>query len=175
MPGGFTVTEAELPESAGLPERQFVGREAFSGLIRDAFACAAREGWPEMILSDATFEDWPLRDRAVVDSLCAWSKTGRRLTLLAAHYDVVLRNYPRFVVWRKTWSHIIDCRVCRTADTLDFPSVLWSRNWALQRLDLNHSSGTCGSSPERRVKLKESLAERLRNSVPGFPASILGL
>jgi hypothetical protein len=169
------VTDVELPAPMGLPEGQFAGREAFAGLVRNAFACAAREGWHEMILSDATFEDWPLREREVMDSLHAWSKTGRRLTLLAVHYDAVLRNYPRFVAWRKTWSHIIDCRVCRTADPLDFPSVLWSSNWALQRLDLNHSSGFCGNSPERRVKLKESLAERLRNSAPGFPASILGL
>ncbi len=165
----------EDPRAKPLPSGRFAGREEFAKLIRDALQTAATEGWREIILSDATFEDWPLRERVVVESLQAWSKTGRRMTLLAKSFDVVMRSQPRFVAWRRTWSHIIECRACRTVDALDFPSVLWSGSWVLQRLELQHSTGFCGAEPERRLRLRELLDERLRVSTPAFAASTLGL
>jgi hypothetical protein len=158
-----------------LPSGRFSGREAFSQLVRDALACAAREGWQEMILSDATFEDWPLRELAVVESLQAWSASGRRMILLASSYDQVLRLHPRFVGWRRTWGHIIDCRVLRTSTPADFPSAIWSRNWFMRRMDAQHSTGVCGQDPERALGLKEFLDEKIGNSSVGFPASTLGL
>ncbi len=158
-----------------LPSGRFSGREAFAQLVRDALACAAREGWRELILSDATFEDWPLRELAVVESLQAWSASGRHMTLLASRYDEVLRLHPRFVNWRRTWGHIIDCRIARASTPVDFPSAIWSRNWFLQRLDAQRSTGVCGQDAERAVGLKEFLDERIRESSVGFPASTLGL
>ena len=158
-----------------LPSGRFSGREAFAQLVRDALDCAAREGWQKIILSDATFEDWPLRERAVVESLQAWSRSGRHLLMLATRYDEVMRHHARFVSWRRTWGHIIDCRVCRVADPADFPSAIWSAGWFLQRLDLPRSNGVCGDDPERALQLKEVLDERFRNSAPGFAASTLGL
>lgn len=161
------------PES--LASGRFSGREAFEQLVRDALSRAAREGWQEIILSDATFEDWPLRERAVLESLYAWSKAGRHMVLLATRYDEVMRNHARFVLWRKTWGHIIDCRVCRVAAPADFPSAIWSQAWSMHRLDPQRSIGTCGYDRERGVQLREVLDEKIRDSVPGFPASILGL
>lgn len=158
-----------------LPSGRFAGREAFAQLVRDALACAAQQGWHEIIVSDATFEDWPLHERTVSDSLHAWSRAGRRFVMLANRYDAVLRNHARFVSWRRTWSHVIECRVCRDLDPADFPSVLWSPVWAVRRLDLFHSTGTCGAEPDRRVQIRETLDELNRNSGPGFPSSTLGL
>lgn len=166
--------DAANPE-APLPSGRFAGREAFQALIRSALATAAHEGWKQMVLCDASFEDWPLRERAVVESLQAWAKTGRQLTLLATRYDGVLRDQARFVTWRRTWGHIIEARQCKGDDPLDFPSAIWSPGWVMQRLDLARSTGVCGSEPERRVRLRELLNERLRGSSPGFPSSILGL
>jgi hypothetical protein len=165
--------ESETPQP--LASGRFTGPTAFAQLVRDALDHAARDGWKEIILSDATFEDWPLRERSVVESLQAWSASGRQLIMLATRYDEVIRHHPRFVSWRKTWGHIIDCRVCRVAAAADFPSALWSREWFLQRLDPQHSTGVCGFERERSVALKELLAEKIRNSSPGFPSSTLGL
>jgi hypothetical protein len=158
-----------------LASGRFSGREAFAQLVRDALACAAREGWQEMILSDATFEDWPLRELVVVESLQAWSASGRRMTLLASRYDEVQRLHPRFVSWRRTWGHIIDCRVLRTSTPADFPSAIWSKNWFLRRMDMQRSTGVCGQDPERALGLRELLDEKIGNSSVGFPASTLGL
>jgi hypothetical protein len=158
-----------------LPAGRFSGRQGFQQLVRDALACAAREGWREIILADATFEDWPLGERAVVQSLLDWSASGRRCTLLARRYDDVVRMHARFVTWRRTWSHIIEARACPSADPLELPSAIWSPGWVMQRLDVECCAGISGSEPERRVAMQENLREWLARSTPSFPAHTLGL
>ena len=162
------------PES-GLPSGPFAGRIAFQQLVRDALACAAREGWREIILSDPDFGDWPLGESAVAQSLQAWSAAGRRCTLLARRYDEVVRRHARFVNWRTRWSHIIEARGCAFADPLELPSAIWSPGWVMQRLDVERSKGVCGSEPERRLMLGENLQAWLQKSSPSFAASALGL
>lgn len=160
----------------GLPQGRFSGREVFQQTVRDALATAAGEGWPEIIISDANFHDWPLGERAVVDALQAWARRGRRFTMLACRYDEVIRRHARFVRWRGTWDHILNCRVSPAADPLDLPSAIWSPGWVLQRLDPLRCVGVSGVEPERRVLLRESLNEWVRSkSAPGFPATTLGL
>lgn len=158
-----------------LASGRFSGREAFAQLVREALGRAAQEGWRELILSDASFADWPLRERSVIESLQAWSASGRHLVMLATRYDEVLRLHPRFVAWRKTWDHIVEGRVSRVAVPADFPSAIWSAGWFMHRLDPQRSIGICGYDHERGVQLKEFLDEVIRNSAPGFPASTLGL
>ena len=153
----------------------FSGPKAFAQTIRAAIARAAKEDWPAMVWSDANFENWPLGERAVSESLQEWAGSGRQLLLLARSYDSVIRYQPRFVTWRKTWDHIIECRVCKTMDASEIPSALWSPQWAMQRLDLVRSTGVADLESRRRVLLKEDLDECLRQSSPGFPASTLGL
>ena len=167
--------EQGSPTPVPLASGQFAGRDAFARLVRDAFAGAARDGWPEIILSDATFEDWPLRERVVVESLQAWGKSGRRLVMLATSYTEVVRLHPRFVAWRKTWGHIVESRLCRGASPADFPSVIWSPSWYMRRLDLQRSTGVCGSDRDYSRQIKELLDENLRNSSAGLNVSVLGL
>jgi peptidyl-tRNA hydrolase len=168
---------ADTPSApaAPLPSGRFTGRVAFQQLVRDALATAARDGWLEIILADASFEDWPLGERVVDESLHAWSRQGRRIVLMARNYDEVERRHARFVRWRRQWSHIIEARGCRQADPLDFPSAIWSPHWVLRRLDLEHSNGVTGSEPDRRVQLREHLNEWLHKCSPAFAASTLGL
>lgn len=162
-------------EDAALPSGRFEGRSAFRQLVRDAISAAAREGWSELILADATFEDWPLGERAVVEALHGWSRAGRRCILLAKRYDEVVRRHARFVEWRRTWSHIVTATACPTADALDLPGAIWSPAWVLERRDWEHSIGYCGGEPDRRVLLREQLNEWLRKATPAFPATTLGL
>jgi hypothetical protein len=168
---------AQEQQQAGtpLPSRRFEGREEFRQLLRDALACAAREGWPEIILSDADFADWPLGERTVAESLQAWSSTGRRMVLLARSYDGVLRQHARFVQWRRHWSHIVSAFACPAADRLDIPSALWSPAWVLERRNVDRSNGYCGGEAERRLLLRETLNEWLQKATPAFPATTLGL
>jgi hypothetical protein len=154
---------------------RFAGREAFVRLLGAAFERAAREGWSELMISDASFEDWPLRDAATVQSLQAWARPGRRLVMLAGRFDRVLRDHPRFVTWRKTHSHLIDCRVSPAHTPGGPPSAFWSPHWFLHRTDLEACSGEYGVDRPRWMALRESVASVLRGSRPGFPATTLGL
>jgi hypothetical protein len=158
-----------------LIEGSFSGIVDFNQIIRDALATAAQDGWAEMVWCDANYEDWPLREKAVVDSLNAWAQRGRKLTVLAHHFGAMHRLHPRFVTWRVRWDHIIDCRVCKGVDASEMPSALWSPHWAMRRLDMVRSTGVAGAEPSRRLLLREELDERMRQSGPGFPATVLGL
>ena len=161
--------------AAPLPSRRFEGREDFRQLLRDALARGAREGWREIVLADPDFEDWPLGERAVAESLQAWSAGGRKMVLLARGYDGVLRQHARFVQWRRQWSHIVTALACPGADRLDQPSALWSPAWVLERRDPDRCNGYCGSEAERRVALRERLDEWLLKATPAFAATTLGL
>ncbi len=166
-----------VPDSPaeGLPDARFEGRTQFQQLVRDALACAASEGWREVILSDADFADWPLGERAVAESLQAWGAAGRSVILLAKQYDEVVRRHARFVEWRRQWSHIVEARRCATADALEIPSAIWSPGWVMQRLEIEHCRGYAGHEPQRRLLLRELLQEWLAKSTVSFPASTLGL
>ncbi len=164
-----------MTDGVQLLEGRFEGREQFTQLVRDAFACAAQEGWRELVLSDASFMDWPLGERAVAESLNAWSSSGRKCILLARRWDDARFRHARFVTWRQTWSHIIDARACPSADELGLPSAIWSPAWVLHRRDPERSNGICGRDPERRVAVREELNEWLLRSTPSFPATSVGL
>ena len=159
-----------------LPEGRWSGRAQFQELVRSALAQAAQQGWREIMLSDADFADWPLGERAVHNSLQAWARTGRRLTLLAHNYDEIVRRHARFVGWRGQWDHIIVCRRVAANGSQNMPSALWSPHWVMQRLDRQRCIGICGTQPEQRLQLQENLRDWLNNrSSPGFAASTLGL
>ena len=158
-----------------LPEGRFAGPVEFSKLIRQSLAVAAEQGWREIILCDSTFEDWPLGERAVAQSLNDWSRSGRKLTVLAKNYNEIVRRHSRFVTWRQTWAHIVECRANAALPEGDLPSALWSPVWVCQRLDLVRSIGYCGGGADRRIALKERLDACLRLSSPAFAASTLGL
>ncbi|QTD47073.1 hypothetical protein [Ottowia testudinis] len=165
----------DTAQDDGLPSGAFIGRDTFREHLRVALSVAANRGWSELLLCDADFHDWPLGERAVVESLHAWARRGQRLVMLAKTYDDVPRQHARFVEWRRLWSHKIECRQCREADVSQLPSALWSPHWALQRLDRVHGNGLCGTDAGRRKTLREDLDEWLARSSSGFPAYTLGL
>jgi hypothetical protein len=158
-----------------LPQGRFSGPGEFAENIRLAFATAAAQGWRQIIMADRSFEDWPLGERSVAQSLSDWSRSGRKLTMLAKNYDEVLRRHARFVTWRRTWAHIVECRGNTSLSADDFPSALWSPVWVCQRLDLERCRGMAGFEADRRVALREQLDECLRRSAPAFPATTLGI
>jgi hypothetical protein len=134
-----------------LLEGAFCGRADFQQLIRDALAQAAQEGWREMVWFDLNYVDWPLGERCVQASLQAWSATGRKLTIVAKRFDAVAAGHHRFVAWRRQWSHIVEARAVSGASDEEFPSLILSPQWAMQRLHFASCKGVasgvwvCGS------------------------------
>jgi hypothetical protein len=172
LPDPFAPVPGGLPL---LPQGAFVGPAAFAELVRKAASQADAEGWTEMVWSDASFEDWPLYEKAVVEGLHLWSRRGRKLILLAHHFDAMRRVHHRFVDWRVRWDHLVECRVCKGVEASEFPSALWTPTWAMRRLDVLRCTGVASVEPRMRLLLREELEELKRQSSPGFPASILGL
>jgi len=158
-----------------LPEGRFEGRQAFAERVRLALARAAQAGWSRLVLSDPDFADWPLGERAVIESLNAWAGQGRQLRLLAQDFAPLRLQHPRFVQWRTTWSHIVEARAWSTAPTGDLPSAFWTPSWHLERLDLLRSTGVCGEDPARRTVLQERIENAWGRGQSSFPASVLGL
>ena len=162
--------------AAALAVGRFSGPAEFAAVVRSALAQAAAEGWPEMVWSDANFEDWPLRERSVVQSLQAWARPGRRLVLLARSFESMRRCHPLFVEWRIRWDHLLECRRCVVgADGGDIPSALLGPAWAMRRLDIFSSSGVASIEPRWTADVRAALDDSRRQSTPGFPASTLGL
>lgn len=169
------TSEPSSAAPVALPEGRFSGRSEFGALVRQALAAAAAQGWSEVIWCDPDFADWPLGERLVAQALSDWSSSGRKLTLLAANYDVMLSRHARFVTWRRAWSHRVECRKSRAVSANSLPSALWSPVWMFERLDSVRSIGVASSEIARRTALKERLTEHLLNSSAGLGASVLGL
>lgn len=164
-----------INESVALTDGAFSGPEEFAQCVRHFLAVAATQKWPHMIWSDIDFEDWPLRERSVVEALNKWASPGRKLTMLAKRYNRITVLHHRFVQWRGTWSHLVDCRVVKHLDDSEMPSALLGPEWYLHRREPVHFLGVCGNQVRQRVALSELLGECSRQSLPGFPASTLGL
>ena len=162
-------------EAPALLSGAFTGRSDFQQLIRCAIAQAAHEGWREMVWFDLNFADWPLGERSVEASLQEWSMTGRKLTIVAKRFDTVISTHHRFVAWRKQWSHIIEARAVSSASDEEFPSLILSPDWAMQRLQPALCKGVAGFEAKRRVDLRELSQEWLAISAPAFPSTTLGL
>jgi hypothetical protein len=158
-----------------LLEGAFAGRQDFQQLIRSAIAQAAQEGWREMVWFDLNYADWPLGERSVEANLQAWSKTGRKLIIVAKRFDTLIASHHRFVAWRKQWSHIIEARGVSSASDEDFPSLILAPNWAMHRLQPTLCKGVAGYEAKRRVDLRELAQEWLAISSPAFAATTLGL
>lgn len=158
-----------------LPEGAFDGPTEFAARVRDALAQAAVRGWTEIVLSDPDFADWPLGERAVVESLQAWAASGRSLRLIAAHYRVFEREHARFVQWRRQWDHIVQCRACAGAGAPEVPSALWTPRWFLHRIDPLRSRGLSGPGAAARVALRHTLDECFQQGRVAFAASVTGL
>ena len=170
-------TSGQTDDASPKPGRlaRFSGRGEFQAALRGMFERAAGEGWSEMVWSDPDFADWPLGERTIVEQLNQWAGHGRRLILLAGRYDVLIQRHARFVVWRKTWDHVLECRQSRSGDPGSTPSALWGRSAMLQRNDVDRCVGVHSDDPGRRLRLRQELDELLAESMPAFPASTLGL
>jgi hypothetical protein len=151
------------------------GREVFTDLVRQALALAAQEGWSQLVLSDTDFSDWPLGERAVIESLQAWARQGREIRFLARDFRPLRLAHPRLVAWRTTWSHCVQAHVFPSASGSELPSAIWSPGWMLERLDPVRCTLVASTDARRRTALRERLDACWHKGSPSFAATTLGL
>ncbi len=151
-------------------------RSGFHDAVRNALAEAAHTGCRELLLADADFADWPLGETAVVESLTHWARPHRRLTLLARHFDHVVRVHPRWVAWRRTWAHVVDCRVPDEADADQVPTLLLAPGLVgLHIVDPRLWRGRLSHDAADLRVWADATDAVLQRSSPSFPSTTLGL
>jgi hypothetical protein len=158
-----------------LPTGRFESRHLFVDLVRQALNCAAREGWPLVVLSDPDFADWPLGEREVVEALQHWAVRGRQLKFLAREFSTLRQMHPRLVQWRTTWSHLVEAHACPGAAGSELPSAIWSAHWTMERLDPQRGTLVASVDATRKIALKERLDSSWHKGTPSFAATTLGL
>jgi hypothetical protein len=151
-------------------------RSAFVDAIRAAFALAAQDGAREILIVDPNFADWPLNDRAVVDSLVAWVDSQRTLTVFADSFDEIARRQSRFVEWRRQWAHVVHCRSDPELEAEQVPTILLATDVTCMRLlDRVRYRGTVSNRPVDLTECREAIDALLQRSTEAFPVTTLGL
>ena len=151
-------------------------RAEFVDAVRASFAIAAHEGAREILLVDADFADWPLNDRAVIDSLAGWVDSRRSLLLFAHSFDELARRHPRFVEWRRQWAHAVRCRNDPELEAAELPTLVLVPGVTCVRLvDRVHHRGTASNRPVDMAECQEAVDALLQRSVEAFPVTTLGL
>jgi hypothetical protein len=151
-------------------------RNEFHDAVRAALAQAADAAAGEIFLVDPSFVDWPLNERGVVESLGRWASSRRRFVMIAQSFDELARRAPRFVEWRRQWSHIIVCRANEEAEASDVPTLLCVPGSMCLRLDDRvHYRGRVSLLAVDQVASREAIDALLQRSVDAFPATTIGL
>lgn len=148
---------------------------AFADLVRQSIAVADAQGWREWWWCDADFADWPLGERAVIESLERWVRQGRKLHLLAQDFRALRQAHARFVTWRVRWDHCIEAKACPSAAVDDFPSGMWMPSVCWTRIDPTHCVTLATQDPRQRVDFQQRIHGCWTKAGPAFPASTLGL
>ena len=151
-------------------------RGEFHEALRSAFADAAAQGCREIWLCDIDFADWPLNEPAVIGHLTQWARAHRKLTLVAQHFDEIPRRHARWMAWRRTWSHVVECRANVELEAGKMPSLLLAPGLVTVRLfDPLRYRGSASRSEADAVHARELIDAVLQRSDEAFPVTSLGL
>lgn len=167
------------PAPSPWPEGRFVGRRDFQDLLVQGLQAAAQAACPLLWMCDPDFAAWPLGERRWVEALDSWAAATRshplaQLRVLGQRFDDMRLRHARFVDWRSRWSHRVDVRVW-SAGQDSLPSVLWTPEWTLQRVDDDRDVVVATTEAAQRTRLDEALQQRWQQARPGFPVTSLGL
>jgi hypothetical protein len=154
------------------------GRAEFAAAVRAVLTDAVDHGTRELWLVDPDFAAWPLGERATVDLLLRWAQggAGRRIHLIAHHFDELPRRHPRFTAWRRDWAHVVTCREVAELDASEVPTLLLAGDGlGLQLPERQHVRGRWFRDETDWRTWREVVDALLQRSAEAFPATTLGL
>ncbi len=159
-------------------EGRFEGLPAFEQVVRDALAAAAQKEARDLWLCDRDFSHWPLGERSAVASFQQWALAGHhgRCVLLGEAFERFFRDHPRWVEWRRTWSHRVVCLQAPEELALDVPSaVLVPGLLSIELIDRENYRGLVSFDPMRWRELHEQIDAISQRSGEAIPPTTLGL
>lgn len=158
------------------PYRIITSRTEFHDVVRESFVMVADQGCREVFIADPTFADWPLGERAVIESLTRWAYAHRKLTVLAQSFDEFHRRHPRWVEWRRQWTHVVECRALADDDAGKLQGLFLAPGvLTLRVLDPEHYRASLSFDPADEIRVRDNLDALLQRSEEAFPATNLGL
>lgn len=173
-----------MDDVTGLPQARaagggtsFEGPVEFGQALRGAMLLACGEQTRRLCWCDDDFAAWPIGEAEWVEQLTRWARLGgRELVMIARDYAVIERHHPRFVAWRRDWSHVAQCLLPEEALTLPLPT-LWvdSDDQVLRVFDRDHLRGRIGFDRVDRQRAREDFDAISQRASPGFSAGTLGL
>lgn len=171
------MTDEHTPGTPPEPRPTLItSRGEFHAGLRTAFAEAAAQGCREIWLCDIDFADWPLNEPELIENLTHWAKAYRKLTLIAQHFDEFPRRHARWVAWRRTWSHIVECRANVEMEAGKIPTMLLAPGLMTVRLvDPVRYRGSVSHVPADAIHARELIDAVLQRSEEAFPVTSLGL
>ena len=163
--------------SDDLPAARIItSRGDFQQAVRDCFARIADLGCREVYIADQTFADWPLGERAVIESLTRWAYAHRKLVVLAQSFDEFPRRHVRWVEWRRNWAHVVECRAVSEDDVGKLSGLfLVPEQITLRVLDAEHFRATLSYEAADAIRVRDDLEAPLQRSEESFPVTTLGL
>lgn len=170
----MTTTEpgAAAADDAG----RIDGRPAFQRAVLAALDEAAAAGTQQLWWCDPDFASWPLAQPAVLDALSRWANSHRRLILLANDYRLLPQHYPRWMNWRRQWSHIVQCLAVHPEEAASVPALLYLPDRLAVRLyDLARHRGRADRTALELSRSRELLDALTQRAEESFPVTTLGL
>lgn len=168
-------SDATASDPAGAPELRTPGD--FEPAVLWALDHALDGRARRLTWVDPDFVNWPLDQALVLERLAAWLRLPqRRLVLVARDFGQMPRRHPRFVAWRRDWSHAVEAWSPSEGVDVALPTLLFDD----QRLCLQVYEPAVGRG---RITLDESAVRQWRDEVDAllqrceaaFPAHHLGL
>jgi hypothetical protein len=155
---------------------QIASRSAFTDAASRLLTTLPEAKPRELLIVDADFSPWPLGEPAVVDALTQWIRLpGRRLRLLGSRFDVLERDQPRIVAWRRSFAHAIECFTPTDVEAADVPSLLLTDAVGLELLDRERFAARQADDRRWLVLQRERTDALLQRSEPAWPVTVLGL
>jgi hypothetical protein len=152
------------------------GRSAFQQAVLGALDEAAAAGIQQLWLCDPDFASWPLDQPATLDALGRWANSRRRLTLLANDYRLMPQRYPRWLQWRRQWSHIVQCLAVHPEEAASVPALVYLPDRLAVRLyDLERHRGRIDRAAPDLSRCRELLDALTQRAEESFPVTTLGL
>lgn len=153
------------------------GWRDFSDRVCAALAWGAAHPM-DMLWSDPDFRAWPIGDRAVVAALQHWALThsGRRITVLLAEADTLVRQHPRWLAWRRDWTHRVAVNQADEAQRAEVPALLLlGQDLGLRMIEPLRGRGLWSRDPATLRRWRDEIDVILQRSHAAAPATTLGL
>jgi len=171
---------ARLParaDGAAPADTAFEGAAGLAEALYQALGYADAVSARRLCWCDADFAAWPLGDAAFVGVLTRWARGGaRELVMVAAGYESIGRLHPRFLAWRRDFSHVVRCLVPEESHETELPT-LWidSADQAVRVFDREHWRGRAGFDRVDRQRAREDFDAIAQRATAGFATVTLGL